>query len=126
MLGWEIIDVIKVNALLISTKFIAMTLYTKQALLDECLTILNYYLNKTEVLMKLYQASTESQYFLFAIKSTMAFLQSTTNPDMAYLKKCIDGLIAGQRDQSKEDHLGNLKDEMVEELRLLKLRYDLE
>mgnify|MGYP000061350085 CR=1 FL=1 len=102
-----------------------MTIYDKQRLLNECHRVLQYYLEKTERVMNLYQDTSETQYFLFALKGTMAFLNNHKNADVPFLKKCINGLIAGQKGRNGNDRLSELRKELEEELTLLKLRYDI-
>ncbi len=102
-----------------------MTVYDKQTLLNECQKVLAYYLDKTERVINLYQDTAETQYFLFAIKGTMSFIDNKENVDMVFLKKCIDGLIAGQQGRTGNDRLSQLRNELEEELRLIKLRYNI-
>lgn len=75
--------------------------------------------------MTLYQDTAETQYFLFALKGTMAFINNSENVDVPFLKKCINGLIAGQKGRSGSDRLSDLRHELEEELTLLKLRYNI-
>lgn len=107
------------------TKFCLMTTHDKQALLNECLQVLQYYLDKTERVINLYQDTAETQYLLFALKGTMTFITNKERTDVAYLKKCINGLIAGQKGRSGSDRLSDLRSELEEELMLLKMRFDL-
>lgn len=95
------------------------------SLKKECLSLVDYYLKKTHSIMKLYQDTAESQYFLLALKGTKAFIESNDNTDIFYLKKCINGLIAGQKGREGHDRLSELRFELEEELTLLKLRYNL-
>ncbi|MDJ0645689.1 MAG: hypothetical protein QNJ57_06835 [Flavobacteriaceae bacterium] len=96
-----------------------------KTLFSECITLLDYYLDKTESIMKLYQDTAEIQYFLFALKGTKSFLTSKENIDIDYLNKCINSLISGQKGRTGNDRLTNLRIELEEELELLKLRFDL-
>ena len=91
----------------------------------ECLSVLDYYLKKTQAIMNLYQDTEESQYFLFALNGTKSFLIEEKKDDLNYLKKCINSLISGQKGRNGNDHLTNLRHELEEELKLIKLRYDL-
>ena len=102
-----------------------MTAYDKQTLLNECQKVLEYYLDKTERVMNLYQDTAETQYFLLALKGTMSIFNNNENMDITYLKKCINGLIAGQKGQKENDRLSDLRFELEEELTLLKLRYNI-
>ncbi len=106
-------------------KFLAMTVYDKQRLHNECHRVLQYYLEKTERIMNLYQDTSETQYFLFALKGTMAFINGNKNADVPFLEKCINGLIAGQKGRKGSDRLSELRNELEEELILLKLRYNI-
>lgn len=106
-------------------KIYAMTVYDTKSLLKECQTVLQYYLNKTESVMSLYQDTAETQYFLVAIKGTLSYLNNKEQVDMGYLKKCINGLIAGQKGRGGSDRLSELRQELEEELLLLKLRYNI-
>ncbi len=103
-----------------------MTIYDKQRLLHECHRVLQYYLEKTERVMNLYQNTSETQYFLFALKGTMAFINSNKNADVPFLEKCINGLIAGQKGRRGDDRLSELRNELEEELSLLKMRFNLQ
>ena len=102
-----------------------MTAYDKKTLFNECQKVLQYYLDKTEVVRKLYQDTAETQYFLSALKGTMAFITGREDVDIAFLNKCINGLIAGQKGRTGNDRLTDLRQELEEELKLLKMRYDL-
>nr|WP_288934720.1 hypothetical protein [uncultured Allomuricauda sp.] len=102
-----------------------MATYDKHILLNEFQKVLQYYLDKTERIMNLYQDTAETQYFLSALKGTLAFLNTENSTDITFLKKCIDGLIAGQQGRTGNDRLSLLRDELEEELALLKLRYNI-
>lgn len=92
----------------------------------ECLGLLHYYLRKTSSIINLYQDTAEIHYFLFALKGTNLFIASQKNIDKPFLNKCINSLIAGQKEREDNDHLNKLKKELEEELQLLKLRFDLD
>ena len=102
-----------------------MTVHDIQSLLNECQNVLHYYLDKTERIMNLYQDTGETQYFLFALKGTMAFISNQENVSLPFLKRCINGLIAGQRGRNESGRLADLRQELEEELKLLKLRYNI-
>lgn len=102
-----------------------MKAYDKQTLLKECRQVLQYYLDKTESVMNLYQNTAETQYFLFALKGTMTFIDNKEIVDIPFLKKCINGLIAGQKGRNGSDRLSELRHELEEELKILKLRYNI-
>ncbi|WP_420322237.1 hypothetical protein [Flagellimonas sp.] len=102
-----------------------MTANNTHNLLKEFQNVLKYYLDKTERVMNLYQDTAETQYFLFALKGTMSFIQNKEKVDVLSLKKSIDGLIAGQKGRNGNDRLSDLRNELEEELAILKLRYDL-
>lgn len=102
-----------------------MTAYDKQTLLNECRKVLQYYFDKTESVMNLYQDTAETQYFLFALKGTMYFINNKESVDIPFLKKCINGLIAGQKGRNGSDRLSDLRQELEEELTLIKLRYNI-
>ena len=102
-----------------------MTIYDKQRLLNECHRVLQYYLEKTERVINLYQDTSEIQYFLFALKGTMSYINNHENADVPFLKKCINGLISGQKGRNGNDRLSELRKELEEELILLKLRYNI-
>ena len=91
----------------------------------ECLSVLDYYLKKTQGIINLYQDTEESQYFLFALNGTKSFLIEDNMNDLKYLQKCINSLISGQKERKGNDHLTNLRHELEEELNLLKMRFDL-
>lgn len=102
-----------------------MTTYDTGTLFNECQTVLQYYLKKTESVMSLYQDTAETQYFLVAIKGTISYLNNKEQVDKGYLKKCINGLIAGQKGRKGNSRLSDLRRELEEELTLLKLRYNI-
>ena len=102
-----------------------MTVHDKQSLLNECQKVFQYYLDKTERIINLYQDTAETQYFLFALKGTIAIINGKENADIPFLKKCIDGLIAGQKGRNGSDRLSALRRELEEELSLIKMRFDL-
>ena len=96
-----------------------------KTLLSECLKLLEYYLDKTVSIMKIYEDTDEIQYFLFALKGTKSFLLSKENIDIKYLNKCINGLISGQKGRAGNNRLTSLRHELEEELALLKMRFNL-
>ena len=93
---------------------------------NECLQLLQYYLKKTDSIMKIYKDTSETRYFLFALKGTKASIKSETSPTKTFLLKCINTLIEGQKNRSGNSKLNALRSEIEEELSLLKLRYNLD
>jgi len=106
-------------------KIMAMTSKDLESLKQEFLCLLDYYLQKTDSSIHLYQDTAETQYFLFALYGTKSFLVSRDDIDSSYLAKCIDGLISEQSGRVGYDRLTHLRQELEEELNLLKLRFDL-
>lgn len=92
----------------------------------ECLNVLDYYLAKTRSIMRIYKDTSEIRYFLFALKGTKASIDGKEKISKIYLNKCIDTLIDGQKDKLGSARLVALRNELEEELSLLKLRYNLE
>ena len=76
--------------------------------------------------MKIYKDTSETMYFLFALKGTKTAIKSELNPSKTFLLKCIDSLIDGQKNRSGNSKLNALRSEIEEELVLLKLRYNLD
>lgn len=102
-----------------------MTANDLHTLKEECLRLLQYYIDKTSQLMKIYKDSNQMRYFLFALKGNR---ESIKGEDISkeYLVKCIDALLGVRNNTVANDHLGDLQNELHEELTLLKLRYDLD
>ncbi len=93
---------------------------------NECLQLLQYYLKKTDSIMRIYKDTSETMYFLFVLKGTKASIKSETNPTKTFLLTCINTLIEGQKNRSGNSKLNALRNEIEEELTLLKLRYNLD
>ena len=116
---------IPMDTKVVLVKFRKMTAQDRKTLLNECLKVLQYYIDKTEAVRKLYQDTAETQYFLSALKGTMTFIAAKEEVDIPFLNRCLDGLIAGQKGRTEKNRLTDLRLELKEELKLLKLRYDL-